>query len=57
MYGSLGFKLKMNVRVRFVLDALRWKYKVLLTDLDVIFFKDPLPYFVCNHCDIEALED
>ncbi len=57
IYGSDVFKHKMNMRARFVIDALNWGYKVLLTDLDVIFFKNPLEYFMCDECDIECLED
>ena len=56
-FGSDIFKHKMNVRASFIIDALKWNYKILLTDLDIVYFKNPLPYFTCTDCDMECLED
>ncbi len=57
VFGDPIFKHKMNVRASFIMDALRWGYKVLLTDVDVVLFKNPFPYFTCSECDMECLED
>ncbi len=56
-YGSSVFNKKMILRTRAIIDALMCGYTLLHTDVDMHFFKNPLPYFTCTDCDIEALED
>ena len=56
-YLSPVYLEKMNIRTRFILEALFWNFTVLNTDTDVIFFKNPLNYFRCKACNIEILED
>ena len=57
MYYTSVFLHKMAVRARFVLDALKWGYRVLHTDLDVVFLQNPLPNLHCDYCDIQVMED
>ena len=56
-YMSPVFLKKMNTRTQFLLDALSQNFTILNTDTDVIFFKNPLPYFKCYNCNMEILED
>ena len=35
-----------------VIHVLRSGYNVLLTDVDVVFFKNPFDFFTCLGCDI-----
>ncbi len=56
-YMSPVFLKKMVLRTQFLTDALNWGFKVLQTDTDVIYLKDPFSGFTCPNCDIEVLED
>ena len=58
VYGSVGFKRKMNVRTELILSALRAGLTVLHTDVDMYFVRNPLDYIKCStHCDIATLMD
>jgi hypothetical protein len=56
-YGSVHFINKMIIRTWFVLEALSTERNILLTDVDLVYFKDPLPYFTCKDCDLEVMDD
>ena len=58
VYGTTDFLAKMNVRTRYTLRALELGYSILQTDTDMVYFKDPFPYFIdCTKCYFVALED
>jgi len=42
--GELGVVRKMNIRTEMILDALVAGFTVVHTDLDVVFFRNPLPH-------------
>ena len=56
-YLSPVYLEKMNIRTRFILDALFWNFTVLNTDTDVIFFENPMDHFRCAACHLEILDD
>lgn len=58
-YGSKDFNSKMNVRTYMILEALKLGYNVLHADVDMYFFKDPLPVILnhCKECDLVPLID
>ena len=53
-YGSVFFKTRTHAKTLVVLGAIRLKYSVLIVDLDIIFFRNPLPNIkaMCGPCDI-----
>ena len=57
-YGSQIFKDKMNVRTKFVLEALYLDYTVLHTDIDMYFMRDPFKAISCprSSCHIAPLK-
>ena len=58
-YGSDKFRQRMNVRASMLLELLDHDVSVLLTDSDMIYFKDPRDYLIsrCSDADICALQD
>lgn len=52
-YGSVDFINKANMKTLAVLQVLKCGYNVLLTDVDVVFFKNPFHYLDCADCDIQ----
>ncbi|KAK2142368.1 hypothetical protein LSH36_964g00005 [Paralvinella palmiformis] len=57
VYSSDAFKRKTHLKTKMVLEALRLGLSVLLVDLDVVFFANPLPLFACDACDLEISSD
>ena len=57
IYNTRQFLAKMNVRTNYTLRALELGYSILQTDTDVVYFKNPFPYFNCTKCHFEALAD
>ena len=53
IYGSIAFRRKTHIKTKIVLDGLKLGLTVVLTDVDIVFFKDPQPYFMCNTCGLE----
>ena len=51
-YDTLGFGLKAIKKVIASGLALELGYNVIFTDVDIVFFKNPFPYLVCNSCDV-----
>ncbi|ELT93412.1 hypothetical protein CAPTEDRAFT_215597 [Capitella teleta] len=56
-WGSTEFMQKTHFKTRVVLQGLQLGFQVLITDVDVVFFKNPFPYFTCSDCDIEISND
>lgn len=56
-YGSEAFRRKTHLKTSMVLKALRMGYNVLLVDVDIVFLKNPFPYFTCEKCDIHIQTD
>ena len=57
VYRQKAFLAKMNVRTNYTLRALELGYSILQTDTDVLYLKNPFPYFDCTACHIEAMQD
>ena len=51
-FDTSAFANKVNMKTMAVIHVLRSGYNVLLTDVDVVLFKNPFPYFTCRLCDI-----
>lgn len=61
-YGSDAFRRKMNVRTRAILHALRLGYTVIHSDVDVVFFADPISDLISQcpdntSCDLAIMWD
>lgn len=56
-YGSKDFKRKTHMKTRIILDALLLGYNVLIVDVDIVFFKNPLPYLDCESCDLQIQDN
>ena len=56
-YGSDEYFTKTNVKTLFVLQTLKLGYSVLMSDVDIVFLKNPLPYLVCDSCDLLISKD
>jgi len=56
-WGSEGFRRKTHYKTKVILDTLRFGITVVIVDLDIVFFRNPLPYFNCSKCDIEIQSD
>ena len=54
-YLSADFNRKGNLKLWVVRDIIRLGYTVLITDLDVVFFKDPLPYLSGSMSDMHVM--
>lgn len=59
VYNTKAFARKMYIRTLMILNALHLGYKVLHSDIDIIFFDNPLNDIHCNKltCDIAPLWD
>lgn len=57
LYNSKAFIRKTGHKIDLVLDALKLGFTVLLVDLDIVFFKNPLPFMDCDKCDIHYQYD
>ena len=56
-YRSVAFARKTHYKTKIVLDALRLGLTVLLTDVDIVFLKNPFPFFECKNCDLLISSD
>lgn len=52
-FGSIDFVNKANMKTLAVLHVLKCGYNPLLTDVDVVLFKNPFDYLKCETCDIQ----
>ena len=52
-YKDQEFVDKATTKLRIVLSALKLGYHVLLTDLDIVFLKNPFNHFPCDKCDVQ----
>ena len=57
IYMSKDFIAKTHVKTKIILSALYLGYKILITDADIVLFKNPLLYLNCTTCDIEIQSD
>jgi hypothetical protein len=44
-YGSVAYQALMNTRTEFIYKILQKGYNVLLCDVDIVFLRDPFPFF------------
>lgn len=56
-FGSRGFSYKTNMKTAVMIQALQTGVHVLMVDVDVIFFKNPLPFLHCNNCSLLLQQD
>ncbi len=56
-FGSDAYVRKTNLKTWIVLQILKLGYTVLVTDLDVVLFQNPFPYFDCEACDLHVTQD
>ena len=56
-YGSAAFKEKTHIKTKIILDALELGFDVLIVDVDIVFLKNPIPFFDCDNCDIQIQSD
>jgi len=56
-YGSAAFKEKTHIKTKIILDAMELGYDVLIVDVDIVFLKNPIPFFTCDDCDIQIQDD
>ena len=52
-YGTAAYKRKTHYKTKAILDALLVGLTVVIINVDIVLFKDPLPYLNCSHCDIQ----
>ena len=52
-YGTAAYKRKTHYKTKAILDALLLGLTVIIIDVDIVLFKDPLPYLNCSYCDIQ----
>ena len=57
VYSSVAFKRKTHLKTKIVLEAMMNGLNVILSDVDIVFFKNPLPLFTCHTCDLEISSD
>ena len=56
-FGTAAFNRKTHIKTKISLDALLHRLTVVIIDVDIVLFKDPLPYFDCQDCDIQIQND
>lgn len=56
-WGTKDFRLKTHFKTRVIKECLSWNYSAVISDVDIVFFKNPIPYFTCPSCDIEITND
>lgn len=56
-WGSPGFRRKTHYKTKIVLDSLRLKVTPVIVDVDIVFFKNPLPFLACKTCDLQIQSD
>ena len=55
--NSVGWKRKGHLKFKIATIIVNLGYSVLLSDMDVTYFKNPFGYMKCRHCDIELQRD
>ena len=56
-YMSKDFVRKTHVKTKIILAALYLGYNIFITDVDIVFFKNPQLHLNCSSCDIEIQSD
>ncbi|CAH1799616.1 unnamed protein product [Owenia fusiformis] len=49
---SFEFKQKVNTKIEVTLEAIRYGFNVLLSDIDIYYNKNPFDHFPCSTCDL-----
>ena len=57
IYGTKEFRRKTHLKTKMILDAVTIGLTIIVVDVDIVFFKDPLPYLNCLDCDIQIQSD
>ncbi|KAK2140922.1 hypothetical protein LSH36_1205g00099 [Paralvinella palmiformis] len=53
IFKTVDYNIKSCIKPRIIADFLKSGFDVLLVDLDIVFLKDPLPFFQnCQECDL-----
>ena len=56
-FKTSAFSRKTHIKTKISLDALLHGLTVVIIDVDIVLFKDPLPYIDCQDCDIQIQDD
>lgn len=56
-WGSANFRRKTHYKTKIILEALRMGLTVVIVDLDIVFFRNPLPFMTCVSCDVQIQSD
>lgn len=56
-YGDAMFKKITHMKTLVILEALLLNYTVVIVDVDIVFFRNPLPAIQCHICDIAMQRD
>ncbi|KAK2145613.1 hypothetical protein LSH36_669g04027 [Paralvinella palmiformis] len=57
VYNTQAFRRKTHLKTKIILEGLKLGLNVLITDVDIVFQKNPLSSFTCQNCDIEITSD
>merc|ERR1712016_444157 len=57
VFGSDEFKLKVRIKHKVLTAAVMLGFKTLLTDVDVVFFTNPIPRLANRHNDLVIQDD
>ena len=52
-YGTAAYKRKTHYKTKAILDASLLGLTVIIIDVDIVLFKDPMSYLNCSDCDIQ----
>lgn len=56
-YGTDAFRKKTHMKTIVILEALLLGYTVVIVDVDIVFFRNPLQRIQCSRCDIVMQQD
>ena len=56
-YRTKSYTRKTHIKTKIILQALKHGFTVLIVDADIVFLKNPLPFFSCSDCDIQMQWD
>lgn len=56
-YNSPEFKRKTHIKTRIILDALKLNFTVVISDVDIVYIKNPLKHWPCPTCDLQVSSD
>ena len=56
-WGGQAFKRKTHYKTMMILEGLKLGLTVIVIDLDIVLFKNPIPFLNCANCDIQIQSD